>query len=153
MSVRSMLALGALIAASVTAGGAFTAAPAAPVSERIVVSDGAAWEALVVARVADQQAPQKKHPKVDFTQTCVECHTRRTASRVEAWKQSSHSPNVGCYVCHGDPETDFIAKPTTTACMSCHAAKAAAMERANVATCFTCHDGHRLKFHFDKAEE
>jgi hypothetical protein len=157
MSIRSVLALCAVVASTAIAGVAYATAPAAGSGDRITVLGGAeAWEALVVAHVAvaDQQQPQqqpqqKKHPRVDFSQSCVECHTRRTASRVEAWQQSAHNPNVGCFVCHGDPETDFVAKPTNTACMSCHATKAAAMERAQVSSCFTCHDGHRLKFHIN----
>jgi hypothetical protein len=148
MSVRAVLALAAVAISMMMAGVASATAPGAAAP---AVQAGEAWGAVVVAHaVADQQQPpRQKHPKVDFTQTCVECHTRRTPQSTEAWVQSAHSPNVGCFICHGDAETDFVAKPDNTSCMTCHAAKAAAMERAQVPTCFTCHDGHRLKFHID----
>jgi hypothetical protein len=92
-------------------------------------------------------AVEKQHPKVDFDVPCQECHTRRTPTVVRQWQESRHSPNVGCFICHGDGEVEFHAKPSTQSCMSCHSAKVEDMPRAPVRDCFACHNSHRLKFH------
>jgi hypothetical protein len=96
-------------------------------------------------QAARSRAPQ--HPKVDFDIPCAECHTRRTPAVVEQWQQSKHSPNVGCFICHGDGEVEFNPKPDTSSCMTCHAARVEDMRRAPVQNCFACHNSHRLKFH------
>jgi hypothetical protein len=151
MDIRSVLVLCAAATAMLAAGVAYATAPAYGSDEHIAARVGTeTWGALVVAHGSDpeQQAPQqKKHPRVDFTQGCAECHTRRTPAVVEQWQQSRHNPNVGCFICHGDGEVEFNAKPNTDSCMTCHAAKAEDMARAPVQNCFACHNSHRLKFH------
>jgi hypothetical protein len=106
------------------------------------VAPATAQEARSPRRVVAQQ-----HPKVDFDIPCAECHSRRTPAVVEQWQQSKHSPNVGCFICHGDGEVEFNPKPNTNSCMTCHAAKVEDMRRAPVQDCFACHNSHRLKFH------
>jgi hypothetical protein len=110
--------------------------------------------ASLAARPAEaQQAGQAargravQHPKVDFAIPCAECHAQQTPEVVEQWQQSRHSPNVGCFICHGDGEVEFHLQPTTESCMTCHAAKLEDMRRAPVRDCFACHNGHSLKFH------
>jgi hypothetical protein len=122
--------LGMLLAAAALSASLCAAAPAAAQQAR-----GAA------------RAVAKQHPKVDFTIPCQECHARRTPVVVEQWQQSRHSPNVGCFLCHGDGEVEFHARPTTQSCVTCHAAKVEDMQRAPVKDCFACHNSHRLKFH------
>jgi hypothetical protein len=121
-------------------GAAFVAAALSVTS--CAVAPATAQEARSPRRVVAQQ-----HPKVDFDIPCAECHSRRTPAVVEQWQQSKHSPNVGCFICHGDGEVEFNPKPNTNSCMTCHAAKVEDMRRAPVQDCFACHNSHRLKFH------
>lgn len=151
MSIRAMLALTAVAGALALSGVAYATAPAAGAGERVAAVTGAgSWDAQAVAHVAapDQQAPsQKKHPKVDFSVPCQDCHARRTPVVVQQWQESRHAPNVGCFLCHGDGEVEFHARPSTQSCATCHSRKVEDMERAPVRDCFACHNSHRLKFH------
>ncbi len=88
------------------------------------------------------------HPAVDFSVTCLECHETMTPQVVGDWEEGSHGlVNVGCYICHGDGEVEFHAKPSSESCLSCHSRKAVDFESLPVDGCFGCHSGHRLTFH------
>jgi hypothetical protein len=107
--------------------------------------------AVAPATAQEARGPQRtvvqQHIEVDFDIPCAECHSRRTPAVVQQWQESKHSPNVGCFICHGDGEVEFNPKPNTNSCMTCHAAKVEDMRRAPVQNCFACHNSHRLKFH------
>lgn len=102
------------------------------------------------ARV-EQVAQQERHPKVDFSIGCAECHAEDTPAVVDAWKSSAHGEqNVGCFVCHGDGEVEFTVRPRTEVCYSCHAEAEADLDRMPAQSCFGCHNGHSLKFHRER---
>ncbi|HHL72486.1 MAG TPA: hypothetical protein ENJ29_08250 [Bacteroidetes bacterium] len=94
----------------------------------------------------------EKHLDVDFTISCLECHTEETPEVVADWSAGTHGKvNVGCFVCHGDGEDEYYASPGTDACLSCHDSLATEVAEAQTdETCFTCHDGHKLKFHAEQ---
>ena len=89
-----------------------------------------------------------KHPEVDFSISCVECHTEVTPDIVKDWRGSKHGMmNFGCYMCHGDGVEEFHAKPGTEKCISCHSGQEVNFSKTPVNNCFDCHTGHTLKFH------
>ena len=97
---------------------------------------------------AGDQAQSTKHPEVDFSISCVECHTEVTPQVVKDWKGSMHGKmNFGCYMCHGDGQVEFFPKPGSERCIACHSGKAVDFSKTPVKNCFDCHKGHTLKFH------
>ncbi len=89
-----------------------------------------------------------KHPDVDFSISCVECHTEVTPKAVQEWKSSKHGMmNFGCYMCHGDGQEDFAARPGSDRCIACHSGQEVDFSKTPVKNCFDCHQGHTLKFH------
>jgi len=94
-----------------------------------------------------KEAPAK-HEKVDFSISCVECHTEITPEAVAEWQKSAHGVmGFACYMCHGDGIEEFDAKPTADRCISCHDSQNVDWEKTPVNNCFDCHKGHTLKFH------
>jgi len=92
--------------------------------------------------------PQEKHPEVDFSVSCTECHREATPEIVAQWENSKHGlVNVKCYVCHGDGEVEFSPKPTSDRCVGCHSRYEVDFSKLAVKSCFSCHHGHTLKFH------
>ena len=103
---------------------------------------------LVLGLTASKKEKPAKHEKVDFSISCVECHAEVTPDAVADWKKSAHGVmGFGCYMCHGDGEEEFYAKPTADRCVSCHDSKDVHWEKSPVNNCFDCHKGHTLKFH------
>jgi len=95
-----------------------------------------------------QQKISKKHTKVDWNQSCEECHQTKTPKVVSKWKFSKHGDaNVGCFICHGDGEEEFYSKPKSDRCITCHSSQDVDFKRIKVTSCFFCHVGHSLKFH------
>ncbi len=94
----------------------------------------------------------EKHLDVDFSVSCLECHTEETPEVVADWSAGTHGQvNVGCFICHGDGEEEYYASPGTEACISCHDSMAEEVATAESdENCFTCHNGHKLKFHAEK---
>ena len=91
---------------------------------------------------------KEKHPDVDFSVSCVECHTEVTPDVVKDWKSSKHGEmNFGCYMCHGDGQQEFYARPGSQRCISCHPAYEVDFSKTKASNCFDCHQGHTLKFH------
>ena len=89
-----------------------------------------------------------KHPEVDFSTSCVECHAENTPEVTTAWQEGQHGKfKVGCFICHGDGVDRFTAKPNDEACITCHSDYEVDWEKTKVKNCFDCHDGHTLKFH------
>lgn len=90
----------------------------------------------------------EKHPDVDFSVSCLECHQETTPEIAAEWENGRHGlVNVGCFVCHGDGEVEFYAKPTSLNCIGCHSANDVDFSKSEATSCFSCHDGHDLKFH------
>lgn len=101
-------------------------------------------ESAKTAKVVENQ----KHPEVEFTVSCLECHQDMTPEIAEEWSEGTHGQlNVGCYVCHGDGDIEFAAKPDDTACISCHSSKEVDFTQVEATSCFSCHSGHGLKLH------
>lgn len=97
--------------------------------------------------VAEELAPQDRHPRVDFTVPCQDCHRRSDPEVVRDWEESLHGQqDVGCVVCHGDGQVHFEARPGDEHCATCHSATIADPQHAPVDRCFSCHDAHRLMF-------
>ncbi|NOX88879.1 MAG: hypothetical protein GXO77_07620 [Calditrichaeota bacterium] len=91
---------------------------------------------------------EEKHPEVDFTQSCMECHKEVTPDIVRDWEKSKHGVmNFGCYMCHGDGQVEFYRKPSTETCLSCHTGEPVDARKGGNLQCFSCHNGHSLKFH------
>ncbi len=89
-----------------------------------------------------------KHPDVDFSISCVECHSEVTPKAVQEWRSSKHGiMNFGCYMCHGDGQEDFSARPGSERCIACHSGQDVDFSKTAVKNCFDCHKGHTLKFH------
>lgn len=89
-----------------------------------------------------------KHVEVDFSQSCYDCHLNTSPEIVAKWETGKHGQvNVGCFVCHGDGEEEFFAKPQGERCSGCHSAKEVNFAALPVKNCFGCHGGHDLKFH------
>ena len=92
--------------------------------------------------------PPAKHSDVDFSMSCLECHTVETPDITADWEKGMHGQvNVGCFVCHGDGDVEFFPQPTTERCVSCHSAQEADYSKIEASTCFSCHNGHTLTFH------
>lgn len=90
----------------------------------------------------------KKHPEVDFSISCKECHKQVTPDVYQDWKASKHGiMNFSCYMCHGDGQEEFYTKPGTERCVSCHSPQDVDFSKVAVNNCFDCHKGHTLKFH------
>ena len=86
----------------------------------------------------------EKHQAPPGDQECVECHDEQA----KVWLSGKHGlMNVKCVVCHGDPETNFVAKPTMSRCRGCHADQVSDVEKKQSAerqSCFVCHDNHTV---------
>ncbi len=96
----------------------------------------------------DKDKKMVKHPEVDFSVSCVECHTNVTPDIVKEWKSSKHGEmNFGCYMCHGDGQQEFYPRPSSDRCISCHGDYAVDFSKTKATNCFDCHQGHTLKFH------
>ncbi len=98
---------------------------------------------------APKQVAPETHPEVDFSLSCIECHSTETPDQVEEWSAGMHGQvNVNCFVCHGDGIEEFYPSPTTERCVSCHSRYEVNFSAEKEASsCFSCHDGHTLKFH------
>jgi len=90
-------------------------------------------------------AAGKKHPTVSTEQSCSECHE----SESTVWQDNKHGlMGVGCVVCHGDLDKNFMKKPGPERCTGCHAEQAAGKtegHKQKPKSCWTCHNGHTLK--------
>ncbi len=105
---------------------------------------------MVPAQLAEAgTAQQDEHPDVEFDQSCYDCHQEETPEVAERWHASMHGMvNVGCFVCHGDGTTEFVVRPTTDRCLACHSPKEVDYSKTEASSCFSCHNGHTLKFHY-----
>ena len=93
---------------------------------------------------------QAQHPDVDFSLTCLECHTDMTPAVVDEWQSGMHGEvNVKCYVCHGDGEVEFYPSGSDDGCIGCHSPQEVDFDAVPVSSCYDCHNGHSLKFHND----
>ena len=91
---------------------------------------------------------EDKHPDVDWTVGCQDCHSEATPEIFQAWENSRHGTvNFGCYICHGDGQETFYAKATDDRCLGCHAGHEVNYENTKFESCYDCHNGHTLKFH------
>lgn len=100
-----------------------------------------------------QEDEPEKHLEVDWSVSCVECHTEETPVAVEEWRNSAHGVmNFGCYMCHGDGEEEFYPRPGSEKCISCHSDNEIEFEKTPLNDCFDCHQGHTLKFHHEESE-
>lgn len=97
------------------------------------------------ATLAKKDVQEQKHPDVDFTLSCGECHMEVTPEIHTEWAESAHGKmNFGCYMCHGDGQQEFAVKPGTDRCISCHSGDEKCIERTKDGNCFDCHKGHSL---------
>ncbi len=104
--------------------------------------------AMTIVIVPSLANKSEKHPPVDFTVGCAECHQDVTPETFASWAASDHGiMNFGCYMCHGDGEVNFAKKPLDTSCMSCHDGKQYDRKKTPAKSCYDCHKGHSLKFH------
>jgi hypothetical protein len=95
-----------------------------------------------------QLPPKDKHPEVDWSIGCAECHEEMTPKVFQEWNESRHGQvNFGCYICHGDGQEVFYKKGKDEGCLGCHAAQEVNYKQLKVKSCFDCHNGHTLKFH------
>jgi uncharacterized CHY-type Zn-finger protein len=102
----------------------------------------------MAAQQAQAEAVPQKHADVDFSVSCLECHQETTPEPVAEWSAGMHGQvNVGCFICHGDGEAEFYAKPADDGCVTCHSAKEVDFSRLEATSCFSCHGGHSLKLH------
>ncbi len=93
-------------------------------------------------------ARDDKHPEVDFSISCEECHSEATPEITKAWQEGQHGTfKVGCFICHGDGVERFASKPGDESCISCHSDYEVDFSKTKSETCFDCHNGHTLKFH------
>ncbi len=91
-------------------------------------------------------AEPEKHPEVDFSISCVECHETETPEAVADWRESTHGKmNFGCYMCHGDGVENFAPSPKMDRCEACHSGAEKCFNQTNEGKCFDCHDGHSMK--------
>jgi len=98
--------------------------------------------------ITNQQS--EKHPDVDWSLGCQECHSERTPEVYNDWYTSRHGMvNFGCYICHGDGQETFYAKGSDAQCGGCHAGQLVSFDSSKFKSCFDCHNGHTLKFHND----
>lgn len=110
----------------------------------LIVSCGALTQSDTTP-LATKAAKVATHPVVDFSLSCVECHEGVTPTITAKWSASGHGRvNFGCYICHGDGEETFAAKPGTDGCISCHSGSMEHLNSVGQTSCFECHDGHTL---------
>jgi hypothetical protein len=89
-----------------------------------------------------------QHVEVDFTISCVECHSSTSPEVVQDWKEGKHGEyDHGCQICHGVSAEDFNARPGNAQCRRCHGRQKIFPSQTCARSCFDCHDGHSLKFH------
>ncbi|MFZ0391433.1 MAG: hypothetical protein WAN36_13320, partial [Calditrichia bacterium] len=106
------------------------------------------------ANMNAQESENQKHPDVDFSISCMECHQEVTPGIFQAWKQSKHGlMDFGCYMCHGDGQENFRVKPGSDICAGCHSAVAVDFSSVKADNCYDCHQGHSLKFHHTENNE
>lgn len=107
--------------------------------------------AAQVAGPVDKTQPEK-HVDEDFSISCYECHADVTQEVVQAWSDGMHGQvNVGCFICHGDGQSEFHARPGGETCATCHAGHDVDFSTIpGITSCFTCHGGHDLKFHGER---
>ena len=97
---------------------------------------------------ADKDDTKAKHPDIDYTISCLECHQEETPVQTKEWQNSAHGiMNFGCYMCHGDGEEEFYPRPGSERCISCHSDQEVDFSKTSLNNCFDCHQGHTLKFH------
>jgi len=97
---------------------------------------------------SSEKGQKEKHPDVDYSVSCVECHQEVTPEIVKQWRSSKHGlMNFACYICHGDGKVEFYKKPGTDRCVSCHSGLPTDYSKTVARNCFDCHNGHTLKFH------
>lgn len=97
---------------------------------------------------AEQSQEGDKHPDVDWTLSCQECHSEMTPDIYKDWELSKHGDvDFGCYICHGDGQETFYPKGTDERCGGCHAGQLVEFEETKFESCYDCHNGHTLKFH------
>jgi hypothetical protein len=100
---------------------------------------------ILIFLPAVSMAAVKKHPAAPPDQACSECHDKES----EVWQDGKHGlMGVGCVVCHGDLDKNFIMRPSPEKCSGCHAEQvsgAALGHKARLKICWGCHDGHSLK--------
>ena len=100
------------------------------------------------AGISGNQEGKEKHPAVDYSVSCMECHREVTPEIEKQWRASKHGlMNFGCYICHGDGKVEFYKKPTADRCVSCHSGLKTDYSKTVAKSCFDCHNGHTLKFH------
>jgi hypothetical protein len=98
--------------------------------------------------LASQNNQENKHPEVDFTISCKDCHKEESPDIYNQWAASGHGKmNFGCYMCHGDGIEEFYVEPGSDGCISCHSDQEVDFSQAQWNSCFDCHQGHTLKFH------
>lgn len=98
-----------------------------------------------VQPVTETTAKYTTHTEVDFSISCMECHSEETPDIYEDWARSGHGKmNFGCYMCHGDGIEEFSVSTTTDKCISCHSSASGHLMRMENQGCFNCHDGHTL---------
>lgn len=111
-------------------------------------SNGTMPAASPASSQANEQTAAQKHPEVEFTVGCYECHTEATPEVAEQWYQSTHGKlNIGCFICHDDGIEEFSPKPTTERCLTCHTRQEVNFAKSEASSCFSCHNGHTLTFH------
>lgn len=94
------------------------------------------------------QSQDEKHPDVDWSLSCQECHTNVTPEIYKHWENSAHGQvGFGCYICHGDGQEEFHPKGQDVGCQGCHAEQLVEFEKTKFSSCYDCHQGHTLKFH------
>ncbi len=102
------------------------------------------WAASAVSQAEESE----KHPPVEFSVSCVECHEKSTPEVVNAWDSGKHGlTDIGCFICHGDGEVEFYSEPTDEKCVACHSKQESSFDEVEATSCFSCHSGHNLKFH------
>jgi hypothetical protein len=99
-------------------------------------------------KMQNQFSAKDKHPDVDWSIGCAECHADATPEVFSKWENSRHGKvNFGCYMCHGDGQEQFSAKGNDDSCLGCHSSQEVDFNKSKVKSCFDCHEGHTLKFH------
>jgi predicted CXXCH cytochrome family protein len=112
------------------------------------------WATVITVAGQAPATKEKPHLPIRPDQECTTCHEQHSPTVVKLWKASSHAAAVSCATCHGAVGPDFMRKPTSARCATCHfeeveQLKVPAMEGK---TCFTCHHPHALSPHKALAE-
>ncbi len=103
---------------------------------------------IAVVWVESDATEAEKHVPVKFTVSCAECHQTTTPEITKKWTSGMHGlVNIGCVICHGDGEVEFYSKPSDDMCITCHSRWETDFTDLEASSCFSCHDGHNLKFH------